>query len=34
VKPNIMDFETLTKEIETLLLKVFPYFETREADPE
>ena len=34
VKPNIVDFETLTKEIETLLLKVFPYFETGEADPE
>ena len=34
VKPNIMDFETLTKGIETLLLKVFPYFETGEADPE
>jgi len=33
-KPNIMDFETLTKEIETLLIRAFPYFETGQADPE
>ena len=28
VKPNLHGFKVLTKEIETLLLKVFPYFET------
>ncbi len=28
VKPDLNGFKTLTKEIETLLLKVFPYFET------
>ena len=34
VKPNVNDFKILTKEIETFLLKVFPYFETGEACPE
>ena len=34
VKPNLNDFKILTKEIETFLLKVFPYFETGEACPE
>lgn len=33
VKPDAEEFDTLTKEIETLLLKAFPYFETGEADP-
>lgn len=28
VKPNLNGFKVLTKEIETLLLKVFPYFES------
>ena len=28
VKPDLNGFKTLTKEIETLLLKVFPYFES------
>lgn len=27
IKPNLQEFETLTKEIESLLLKAFPYFE-------
>lgn len=31
VKPKVKDFETLTKEIEALLLQAFPYFETGEA---
>lgn len=34
VKPNLNDFEALTKEIETLLIRAFPYFETGQADPE
>ena len=33
VKPNLKDFEQLTKEIEGLLLQAFPYFETGQADP-
>ncbi|OHC06650.1 MAG: hypothetical protein A3J92_02920 [Planctomycetes bacterium RIFOXYC2_FULL_41_27] len=34
VKPNLHGFETLTKEIETLLIRAFPYFETGQAAPE
>ena len=33
MSPNLNDFGILTKEIETLLLKAFPYFETGQADP-
>ncbi|MCF6156498.1 MAG: hypothetical protein E3K36_14940 [Candidatus Brocadia sp.] len=33
VKPDAKEFDTLTREIEGLLLKAFPYFETGEADP-
>lgn len=33
VKPNVKEFDTLTREIEALLLKAFPYFETGQADP-
>ncbi|MFN3532812.1 MAG: hypothetical protein ACK41Q_09935 [Candidatus Brocadia sp.] len=33
VKPNVKEFDALTREIEALLLKAFPYFETGEADP-
>lgn len=32
VKPNVKEFDLLTKEIETLLLKAFPYFETGVSD--
>lgn len=34
IKPKEKEFDALTGEIETLLVKVFPYFETGEADPE
>lgn len=33
VKPDVKEFDALTREIEGLLLKAFPYFETGEADP-
>lgn len=33
VNPDVKEFETLTKEIEALVLKAFPYFETGAADP-
>jgi hypothetical protein len=34
VKPNVKEFDALTREIEALLLKAFPYFEAGEAYPE
>lgn len=34
IKPNVEEFDVLTKEIEGLLLKAFPYFETGQAAPE
>jgi len=34
VKPNVKEFDTLTREIEALLLKAFPYFEAGDAAPE
>ncbi len=34
VKPDVKEFETLTKEIEALLLKAFPYFEDGQTDSE
>lgn len=33
LKPDVKEFETLTKEIEALLLKAFPYFEAGEKNP-
>ncbi|MEP9410772.1 MAG: hypothetical protein HRF42_05105 [Candidatus Brocadia sp.] len=34
IKPDVKEFDALTREIEALLLKAFPYFETGEANPE
>lgn len=34
VKPVLKDFEIVTREIETLLLQAFPYFETGQSDSE
>lgn len=34
IKPDLNGFRTLTKEIETLLLKVFPYFEPGTENPD
>lgn len=33
LKPDVKEFETLTNEIEALLLTAFPYFEAGEKDP-
>jgi hypothetical protein len=33
VKPDVDKFRALTREIESLLLKAFPYFEAGEANP-
>jgi hypothetical protein len=33
LKPDVKEFETLTKEIEALLLTAFPYFEAGEKNP-